>query len=78
MNSTICRLLLLCSLILPSCNSKLFVKSVVYVEPGVSMRIREEIPGPFKVWVFVDGEWEAGVVKSLPEGAYLTFKKGAE
>lgn len=76
MRSTICRLLLLSSLLLPlaGCNTPLFMRRTVYVRPGQTMLLRETLKG-VKVWVMIDGKWEESNMATLPEGAYITYKR---
>jgi hypothetical protein len=72
----ICRLLLTSSLLLTTlgCGTNLFQRRTVYVEPGVPMRTREPIED-VKCWVFVDGKWEPSEAETIPEGAYIVFKR---
>ena len=43
----------------------------VYIEPGDAVRLRETVKG-VKVWVKVDGAWEASEM-TLPEGWYCIY-----
>ena len=72
MKSTICLLFLLLSL--ASCNTPLFNRRTVYVRPGQTMVLRETLKN-VKVWVLIDGAWEESDVATLPEGAYITYKR---
>lgn len=57
-----------------ACNTPLFNRRTVYVRPGQTMVLRETLEN-VKVWVMIDGEWEESDVATLPEGAYVTYKR---
>jgi hypothetical protein len=52
----------------------MFNRRTVYVRPGQTMVLRETLKN-VKVWVLIDGAWEESDVATLPEGAYITYKK---
>lgn len=64
----------LLALALSGCNTNFFQRRTVYVAPGEPMRIREPIHN-VKVWIFVDGKWEPSEAATLPEGAYIVYKR---
>ena len=75
MRSTTFLLFLLLSLpLLAGCNTALFTRRTVYVRPGQTMVLRETLKG-VKVWVLIDGKWEESNAATLPEGAYITYKR---
>ena len=61
-------------LFLASCNTPIFNRRTVYVRPGQTMVLRETLKN-VKVYVLIDGKWEESDVATLPEGAYITYKR---
>lgn len=60
--------------LLAACNTPLFNRRTVYVRPGQTMVLRETLKN-VKVWVLIDGKWEESDAATLPEGAYITYKR---